>query len=245
MMNVNIPNSCTEKYDNMSPTELGRLCKVCNTQVVDFTNWETTDIVEYIQKSHQKVCGKLEIQKDEIRQVKRSLWSKYVAAILAFGSLDSFSYANSLSFQHSYPTKSYNLVDTAILHIVDSKNNSLPDVLLINQSNNQKFHTDKNGHVKLPIIENEKYIIAYIGYKKQELKINKATSNKTLKVILKEDSYEIGEVIVEPLNRLKPIINSETNLSKNLTKTSSTTHEVSLKQKLKRLLNTFSVRDNN
>ena len=58
-MKVNIPNPCAEKYDNMSPIELGRLCKVCNTEVVDFTDWETKDNVEYIQKSNQKVCGKL------------------------------------------------------------------------------------------------------------------------------------------------------------------------------------------
>lgn len=135
-MKVNIPNPCTEKYDNMSPTELGRLCKVCNTEVVDFTDWETKDIVEYIQKSNQKVCGKLSKQKAEIREVKRNHWSKYVAATLAFGSLGTLSYAKAYSIQSSYSTTSYNLVDTVNVHIVDSENNSLPDVLLINKSNN-------------------------------------------------------------------------------------------------------------
>src|SRR5690606_17188028 len=58
-MKIGIPNTCSEKYDNMSPTALGRLCKVCNTEVVDFTNWETKDIVSYIQNSNKKVCGKM------------------------------------------------------------------------------------------------------------------------------------------------------------------------------------------
>ena len=61
MMNLNIPNPCTEKYDNMSPTSLGRLCKICNTEVVDFTNWEAKDIFKYIQKSNKNVCGKLKL----------------------------------------------------------------------------------------------------------------------------------------------------------------------------------------
>lgn len=244
-MKVNIPNPCAEKYDNMSPTELGRLCKVCNTEVVDFTDWETKDIVEYIQKSNQKVCGKLSKQKAEIREVKRNHWSKYVAAILTVGSLGTLFYAKAYSIQSSYSTTSYNLVDTVNVHIVDSENNSLPDVLLINKSNNQKFHTDKNGEAKLPIIGNEMYSITYIGYKKQEIKIIKANSNKTLKVTLEDDSYEIGEVYVAPMERIKPVLNKEINLSKNLPQTSSTTQDVSLKNRIKKLLNIFSIRDEN
>ena len=81
-MKVNIPNPCTEKYDNMSPTELGRLCKVCNTEVVDFTNWETKDIVEYIQNSNQKVCGKLKLsQIENKRNLRFNSWLKAAGII--------------------------------------------------------------------------------------------------------------------------------------------------------------------
>lgn len=82
-MKVNIPNPCSEKYESMSPTELGRVCKICNTEVVDFTNWETKDIVEYIKKSNQKVCGKLKVpQIEDKRNVRFNTWLK-VAGIIS------------------------------------------------------------------------------------------------------------------------------------------------------------------
>lgn len=92
-MKVTLPNPCAEKYDNMSPTELGRMCKVCNTEVVDFTNWETKDIVDYIQKSNQKVCGRINTQRAPINGILRIKWFKYIAAALAVGNSGTLLYA--------------------------------------------------------------------------------------------------------------------------------------------------------
>lgn len=92
-MKVTLPNPCAEKYDNMSPTELGRMCKVCNTEVVDFTNWETKDIVDYIHKSNQKVCGRINTQRAPINGILRIKWFKYIAAALAVGNSGTLLYA--------------------------------------------------------------------------------------------------------------------------------------------------------
>ncbi len=82
-MNVKIPNPCNEKYEGMSPSELGRMCKVCNTEVVDFTNWETKDIVSYIQKSNQKVCGRMKSPTyTELVHLNRMNWLSISASFL-------------------------------------------------------------------------------------------------------------------------------------------------------------------
>ncbi len=40
-MSITAPKPCTEKWDNMSPSERGGHCSVCQTEVVDFTDWKT------------------------------------------------------------------------------------------------------------------------------------------------------------------------------------------------------------
>jgi ribosome-associated protein YbcJ (S4-like RNA binding protein) len=80
-MKINIPIPCAEKYDNMSPTDTGRMCTICNTEVVDFTYWETKDIVTYIQKSNQKVCGRLNVQITEKHKFYFHTWIKTAGMI--------------------------------------------------------------------------------------------------------------------------------------------------------------------
>lgn len=38
MKNVTIENACSEKWNEMAPTDKGAYCQVCATNVVDFTN---------------------------------------------------------------------------------------------------------------------------------------------------------------------------------------------------------------
>lgn len=56
--NISIPNPCNENWDNMSPETNGRFCSSCEQIVVDFTKMSDQEILDFISKSQQKVCGR-------------------------------------------------------------------------------------------------------------------------------------------------------------------------------------------
>lgn len=48
---------CYERWETMSPSDRGRLCAKCNTQIVDFRNSTEADIERTIAESPVKICG--------------------------------------------------------------------------------------------------------------------------------------------------------------------------------------------
>jgi hypothetical protein len=57
---ISIPKPCHEDWNNMSVESQGRHCLQCAKTVVDFTDWEATDIAAYLHaNAATKVCGRL------------------------------------------------------------------------------------------------------------------------------------------------------------------------------------------
>lgn len=221
-MKVNIPNPCTENYDSMSPTELGRLCNVCNTEVVDFSNWETKDIVNYIHNSNKKVCGKMKTF-DSSKNSAFKKWGRLAVSLITIASTITLAngsdktYFNLLS--ETTVHTSY-LQDSIILEFIDKHGEHLPYVNLINTKTNHKFLADKFGKIAIPYIEKSEFKIIYLGFETKIIQLNKSfKKNSSKTIILKEVEEWIGEVVVVNNN--------------------------SFKQKFKRLLHIFSIRDDN
>jgi len=194
-MKINIPKPCAENYDNMSPTDLGKMCEVCNTEVVDFTNWKTKDIVTYIQESNKKVCGRLKpLQVSEKRKTKLTPWLKAagIISLLSF-SKPLFSQANKQKeiivngnvrsnlgeiINHGYVTYNYNIDTTRI---------------------------DSNGNFRIKLKKSQfnnplNIEVSALGYETQIIELK----SKTNLTIVLEQPW-IGEVVVEPISRIKPI----------------------------------------
>lgn len=60
---LHITEPCHEDWHNMIPNDQGRHCDQCCKTVIDFTNWETVDILHYLQQ-HKNACGRL--RKDQL-----------------------------------------------------------------------------------------------------------------------------------------------------------------------------------
>jgi|GEM_PF-786664 len=56
---IYIDKPCSESWDSMTPNGQGRHCLKCCKTVVDFSTWETEDIISYISKSSDSVCGQV------------------------------------------------------------------------------------------------------------------------------------------------------------------------------------------
>lgn len=54
---VTVPKPCHEDWNAMIPSDRGRFCNACTTQVVDFTNMSSDEIRAYLSKN-TKVCGR-------------------------------------------------------------------------------------------------------------------------------------------------------------------------------------------
>ncbi|MGB0869213.1 MAG: energy transducer TonB [Flavobacteriales bacterium] len=54
-----IPNPCSEKWQNMTPTHLGKHCDLCVKTVVDFTKMNPEEIKVFFEnKTEDKICGR-------------------------------------------------------------------------------------------------------------------------------------------------------------------------------------------
>jgi hypothetical protein len=204
-MNVKIPNPCNEKYEGMPTSELGRMCKVCNTEVVDFTNWETKDIVDYIQKSNQKVCGKVNYNQLTERRLKFGKWMK-AAGIISL-----------LSLSKPLFSQTNNQAEIIITGQVKSNTGELiNNGYITNNYNADTIQLDQNGHFKLKLVELKKNTpliiqVASLGYETKSIEIK----NNTNPTIVLEETW-MGEISI---------------------------YKPSLKNRIKRLFNIFSIKD--
>ena len=210
-MKVNIPNPCSEKYDNMSPTEQGRMCKVCNTEVVDFTNWKTKDIIEYIQKSNKKVCGKLKSPNlNESYSFRRKNWLAVSASIIFFSSWNNLKaqYTNGeLINKQQFLTDDFHLLtskDSITLKFIDNKNRILPHVVVYDKNIKLPLHADSTGSLKIPINKNSftLYEARFLGYVNKQINITPNQKNSVINVVLEEIMTEVGEIIIKPLKKI-------------------------------------------
>ncbi|PRD46160.1 carboxypeptidase-like regulatory domain-containing protein [Sphingobacterium haloxyli] len=211
-MSIKIPKPCTEKWSNMPPSERGRHCSVCQTEVVDFTNWDTEDIVRYIQNANKKICGRITPVPFPDRHYANWLWKskKYirVAAGLILSTVIGIKSAQA-TFKHNESIIDINYViqiDSITIKgvVTDKQNNPLMDVPI---SINKQFlsSTNANGHFALKFAKENREEVSlffqYIGYKSKTIRIKlKKETIRPLKVILDEDIVYIGEVIVKRPN---------------------------------------------
>ena len=76
MKNVTIENACSEKWNEMAPTDKGAYCQVCATNVVDFTNKSSLEIKQLLlANSGNSVCGRIKTQQLELLNTEFELWN--------------------------------------------------------------------------------------------------------------------------------------------------------------------------
>jgi hypothetical protein len=130
---IQIPKPCTLNWDEMIPSEKGKYCLNCKTEVVDFSSWTDLQIKEFVQNSNKKICGRLPVF--NLHDPVTTLKSAPRFAFLAFLGLTSiFSIINGQSVKHQQNFK------------LMQKNN----LLGVEQSNQYKI----TGRILSPIDQN-------------------------------------------------------------------------------------------
>jgi len=57
-LRLRIDNPCAENWDQMRPEEQGRFCSSCQKTVVDFSNMSDQQVLSWLSRSGQSVCGR-------------------------------------------------------------------------------------------------------------------------------------------------------------------------------------------
>jgi|GEM_PF-3739698 len=55
---LNIPEPCHEDWNKMQPDECGRYCELCQTKVMDFTQFTDAQLFQYFSKATGNICGR-------------------------------------------------------------------------------------------------------------------------------------------------------------------------------------------
>src|SRR5690606_2528919 len=138
---ISIPQPCHEKWDEMTPTDKGRFCAACQKNVIDFTKASDREIVQLI-KSNKNLCGRFspsQLSRDLIvPKEKSTVWTAIAAGVLGFISLGSHKATaqETVKTEQTENTNSYETVGI-LTGVVRDKNDVLPDVTIINKTNNE------------------------------------------------------------------------------------------------------------
>jgi hypothetical protein len=219
---IKIPKPCTEKWNEMTPTDKGAFCLNCQIEVIDFSTISNDEVVKFKDGS-KKLCGKFKPEQlDRIKSNGSSCSSNYSKAGIVFGLSGLLSLTNPLSAQNepkeankteqqSVINKKDETVNSKVADSIQIKGqvfkNDLPlqGASVVLKGSNHGTQTNKEGKfsIKIKAEEMEKnptLQFSYIGLKSKDIRIKIDT--EFLKVRLEEDDFIIGEVVFEKKNNI-------------------------------------------
>jgi hypothetical protein len=56
---LQMPEPCEQSWQAMVPTKKGKFCTQCSTEVIDFTQYTTDEILAYLKRTSKPVCGRV------------------------------------------------------------------------------------------------------------------------------------------------------------------------------------------
>jgi len=217
---ISIPEPCNEKWDEMTPTEKGRFCAVCQTEIYDFTNLTHQELAEKL-KRNENICAKYrpdQLDVDLYAQSDINL-SKIAMAISLTTAVTLTQPATAQNTSTKTQTEQTDIqkaketpadsTKITIKGIVRDKtdNSPLPGVNVIVKGTNQGVATDFNGLFSIDVMHknNEPIVLvfSYVGFSQTEIVISdfeKPQDIKLVQIEMKEEVVTMGVVVVQKRN---------------------------------------------
>jgi hypothetical protein len=200
-IHLSIADPCHESWDNMTTAEQGRFCASCQKQVVDFTNMTDTQLADFFKtKSTGSTCGRF--YGDQLGrniQVPRKTipWIKYFfqIALPAFLMSAKASAQGKAGVKNTETTvtnpsrlmlgkvaapRTMDVPEQKIIkgRVVDENNTPLPYAMIFMKGQETPVHADSSGMftIEKPLTDKDIVLeVAYIGYQRREVTINRQT----------------------------------------------------------------------
>lgn len=215
---IQIPEPCSEDWNQMTPLEKGRFCAVCEKEIYDFSTYTKQELVQHIQREG-KVCGRIPTAYLDVDLISRSGKNglSFNGIIAAAVNLLVLTTATTVQGQEknkkceilevvkSYDTKEYSkkeddkMQSTRVLkgQVVDEDGIGLPGAGVFISGTTHSVGADFEGNFVLSIPDEYKKIelvIQFIGMKEKRIKVKEW--NQPIKIVLQEDDNVLGEVVV-------------------------------------------------
>lgn len=101
---IDIPQPCTQSWDDMTPDGSGRHCDSCMKTVIDFTTWSDAELFNYFTPNRGTVCGRfLNTQLRRPIQIPYQPHSRLYRIAVAMGFTLMFVYAPEVRAQYKVP----------------------------------------------------------------------------------------------------------------------------------------------
>ncbi|WP_231372754.1 carboxypeptidase-like regulatory domain-containing protein [Aureivirga sp. CE67] len=227
-LKIQIPNPCSEKFENFTPTEKGGFCQSCQTEVIDFTNMSKEEIQDYFKdKTKQSICGhfkKSQLSAPPIKQKITSLQPrfKYYGAASAFGfSILSFLTPNNTLAQENKnqthqietseiqkqteQTKQFTIKGT-----VSDEVETLLGASVVIKGTSRGTETDFDGKFTINASVGDTLVFSFVGYYDKEVLITGEENPLILNIVLEDggqllDGFIItGEASTDQVYQSKP-----------------------------------------
>lgn len=218
---LNIQNPCDEKWNSMQPHDRGKFCMQCSKEVIDFTKLDNKEIIQIIEESKGRICGRMSISQlnkpIEIQSKKgRSKLYKALTAMFLIGSTGSI-FASSLPSTTNNLNVSKNESNYKRINLKQIKTDTLKDKIKgqvltefeepIPEANifikelNLEIVTDKDGNFLITLPQNFQQefvtvLISYPYFEDYETHIYKTDLSIDRKYYLKEDNEYNEEVVL-------------------------------------------------
>lgn len=90
-MTIDVPNPCSENWDDMRATTNGKFCTSCEREVIDFTQMNDQEIIKYF-KNNKNFCGSFnpyQLNRNYYAETHKMRYRlrRFVAVFMAFISL--------------------------------------------------------------------------------------------------------------------------------------------------------------
>jgi len=72
-----LTNPCTENWDDMQTSKVGRYCETCTKHIVDLTTKTDAELIAFFKKKKDNVCGRLlstQLNRDLVTPAQKSNW---------------------------------------------------------------------------------------------------------------------------------------------------------------------------
>lgn len=198
-LTLHVNDPCSESWKQMTPNQQGRHCMSCAKTVVDFTQMNDLELMDWWKnkKQEERTCGRF--REDQLQREmplplvnQQTWWRKAIAfaAVLLFGGVSLFGQSSNTSngiIEGTIysPDKEEPIIGANI--VVYSKG-----VIVVGTT------TDLDGKYRLGLskfqnLEEVKVEVSYLGYENYEIELDALVENKDVE--LKEGFILIGEVM--------------------------------------------------
>lgn len=220
---LQIPKTCHENWNNMTPVEQGRFCGACQKTVVDFSAMSEEELLDHVFKvAGQQTCGRFsnhQLNADiKVKENKRQILWAYVWNLLFASLLTTESYARGESSIMKKPDVHFSDRSSGIDAVAVTKQDTVPNNKLVQgfiiQSKTNKpvpyayvmikgsskgVVCDKKGEFRMMIESNNTVTleVSCVGYKSQTLAINESSPVQNISVLMDEAITELmGDFVV-------------------------------------------------